>query len=68
MPAPIPDAIPDDEPIVTTAVLLLVQVPPPGALLSDVEVPEQITTAPEIGDGPAPTDTVVVAVHPGPRE
>ena len=51
------------EPTVATAVLPLVQVPPPPSVRV-VVAPMQACRTPVIGDGEETTDTVVVAAHP----
>lgn len=53
-------------PMVATAVLLLLQVPPDTALLSVLVVPWHITSAPVMPDGAALIVTVVVCVQPLP--
>lgn len=69
MPAVIPDILPELRPMVATAVLLLVHVPPVVASLSvDIAVPMQILVIPVIGAGLAPTVTVVPIVQPVPNE
>jgi len=49
-----PPTTPDDAPMVPTAVLALVHVPPPPSL-RDVVVPVHTVGVPEIADGPALT-------------
>ena len=55
---------PELEPIVATAVLLLLQVPPPDASLSWVNIPAQLLNMPDIAAGKGLTVMVVVAVQP----
>jgi hypothetical protein len=63
MPADIPVAIPV-VPIVVTAVLLLVQVPPDGVLLNVLVPDSQKLGTPVIEVGAAITVTTVVTLHP----
>jgi hypothetical protein len=58
-----PVAVPVDEPMLATAVLLLLHVPPVEALLSDIVDPGHNAATPVIGDAD-PTVTVVVERHP----
>jgi hypothetical protein len=64
MPARKPEAGPMD----ATAVLLLLQVPPPVVLVSVVVVPVQSVVVPAIGPGAGSTDIVVTAMQPEPSE
>ena len=59
-----PVTIPVNEPIVATAVLLLVQVPPAAPSLSAVVAPTHACNIPVIAVGPEFTVTVVAAVQP----
>jgi hypothetical protein len=63
----VPPAIPVTRPVVgftlATAVVLLVQVPPEGALLSDVVAPWQTVALPDTGDIGC-TFTFVMRIHP----
>jgi hypothetical protein len=63
VPAAMPLATPDDEPIVAMAVLPELQVPPPPSL-SKTDVPEQKLVIPEIGDGKGLTVTVSKIIQP----
>jgi len=59
-----PDTMPDVMPVVATAVLLLVHVPPFTASLKVTGEPTQILAGPEMAEGGGTTVSVVVAVHP----
>ena len=59
-----PVAIPEDEPIVAIAVLLLLQAPPVGASLNVIVDPEHTLFGPKIFPGNGLTVIVVVAIHP----
>ncbi len=59
---------PDPETIVAVPVVLLVQVPGPGLLVSVVVLPSQSISEPAITAGSALTVTMVDVVHPVPSE
>jgi hypothetical protein len=59
LPAAIPVNIPEEDPIVATAVLLLLQLPP-GISVKTVVPPTQTLAVPVIGKGAFGTVTVVV--------
>jgi hypothetical protein len=59
-----PETMPDTEPTVAVLVAPLLQVPPPGLQLSDVEAPAQILYVPVIAPGGGLTVTVVLVVQP----
>jgi hypothetical protein len=59
-----PVAIPDEEPIVATAALLLVHVPPVGVLLRAPVLPTHTSSIPEIVAGVAVTVTSRVIKQP----
>ena len=59
-----PVAIPEDEPMVAIAVLLLLHVPPVGASLNVIVDPEQTLLGPEIFPGNGFTVIVVAAIQP----
>ena len=59
-----PVRIPVDTPIVPTAVLLLLQVPPVVASVSVVVVPAQIGVVPIMPTGVGFTAITVVVLHP----
>ena len=61
-----PVTIPKREPIVATAVLSLVHVPPPVASCSVVVWPMQTKGIPVIAGGSGKMVTVVVTTHPEP--
>ncbi len=67
-PGAMPVAVPVPTPIVATVPSLLTHVPPPGALLSVVEIPAHILSVPLIADGFALTVTVVEVRQPEPIE
>ena len=58
-----PDTIPDDDPIVATDEVLLVQVPPPASL-NVVDELTQTMPEPEIAEGRGLTVSVTDAVQP----
>lgn len=58
-----PVTTPDDKPIVATAVVLLLHVPPP-VLLNVIAEATHTADAPVIGDGSGSTVTVRVTAHP----
>ncbi len=62
VPALTPDTIPLDDPIVATAALLLVHVPPPGVPISVLVQIAHINAVPVI-DGAAVTVNTVVLTH-----
>ena len=64
MPADIPLTIPELTPIVATALLPLVQVPPPVALLKAVVAPVHNVVVPVINPGIGLTVTVFSAEQP----
>ena len=64
MPALTPLTIPVDEPTVALEVLLLLQVPPDVALLSEVVLPAQTTAVPVIAPGTGFTVAVRVVWQP----
>jgi len=67
VPAPTPVAVPVDEPIVATPLLLLLQVPPLTELVRVELLPTQADIVPPIAAGDVFTETVVVVVHPVPN-
>ena len=64
VPLVIPFTSPLDDPIVTTPVLLLVQVPPVFASLSVVADPEHTAELPVMETGNGLTVTTAVVIHP----
>ena len=64
VPVNIPVTMPEVEPIVATAGLLLVQVPPNTASLNTVVCPTHTPVLPMIGVGTGVTVIVLVAAHP----
>jgi hypothetical protein len=56
--------VPLAEPIVATAVLLLVHVPPPDVLLRVADVPGQAVNTPVMAAGNGLTVNVVVLIQP----
>ncbi len=64
VPALIPVTIPEDDPIVATPVLVLVQVPPIVVLLAVIDNPTQTLAGPVIVAGSGFTVTIVVVKHP----
>jgi hypothetical protein len=64
VPAEMPVVIPDIEPMLATAVLLLLQLPPALASDNAVAWPMHTPVAPVITDGSGLTVTIEVAVHP----
>jgi hypothetical protein len=62
-PGTTPVTIPVNEPTVATAILLLVQVPPPVLLVSVVVLPSHTLNVPVMGTGDGLTKIVVVAIH-----
>jgi hypothetical protein len=60
VPAEVPNTRPDEAPIVATAALLVVQLPPVVLLVSVVEVPAQIADTPDIAAGCGLTVTTAV--------
>jgi hypothetical protein len=64
VPIVMPHAVPEEEPIVATDVLLLVHMPPGTASVNAVQLPAHTPVAPVMGDGEAKTVTVVVTVQP----
>ena len=64
MPEATPVKIPVDEPMVATAVLLLVHVPPPDVLLNVAVVPGHAVNVPVIAAGNGLTVKVVVLIQP----
>ena len=56
--------MPDTDPTVATAVLLLCHVPPGVALLSAMVAPKQTAEGPEIVAGNGKTVTVATALQP----
>jgi hypothetical protein len=64
VPADTPFTIPENVPIIATAVLLLLHVPPGVGLVSIVVVPRHALSRPDIGLGSGFTVTVVIAVQP----
>ena len=63
-----PKTMPDDEPIVAIAVLLLLHVPPVVASASDADTPTQIDDGPVMPAGSWFTVAGVVVVQPVPNE
>jgi hypothetical protein len=59
-----PVTIPDNEPTLAIAGLLLLQVPPPVASVNVVVSPEHTINTPDIGAGSASTVTTAVMIHP----
>jgi hypothetical protein len=68
VPTEMPETVPLVAPAVATEVLLLLQVPPVVASLKTVDAPTHIIVVPVIGNGLGPTVTVVVTMHPVPKE
>ena len=64
VPAETPVTTPVPEPIVATAEVTLVHVPPEGYELNVVVAPVQTLSDPVIAEGAALTVTVVAAKHP----
>jgi hypothetical protein len=64
VPVATPIAIPDDEPIVATAVLLLLHLQPGVVLFRVVVAPRQMEVAPVIAAGAGLMVTTVVTTHP----
>jgi hypothetical protein len=64
VPAVTPEAIPVEEPMVATARVVLLHVPPAGVELSVVVLPIQADRVPPIADGRAVTETSRVAPQP----
>ena len=58
VPAATPVAIPEEEPMVATEVLLLLQLPPPASV-NEVVAPTHTFTIPVINGGPGLTVTVL---------
>jgi hypothetical protein len=59
--------MPVAEPIVATDVLLLLQVPPDGDELSEVELPIQVVNVPLTDDAGVATVTSRFTIHPVPN-
>ena len=68
MPVAIPDTIPDTEPMVATARLELVQIPPVTASETVDVTPKQTFSVPVILAGEGLIVTMVVVVHPPENE
>ena len=64
VPADTPVTVPEAEPMVATAVLVLLQVPPEVASLNVVVKPTHTVEVPEIAAGKGLTVTLVTARHP----
>ena len=67
LPGATPVINPVSEPAVATAVLLLLQRPPPAPLVNVVVWPTQVCSMPPIAVGAVFTVTIVVAVQPVPN-
>ena len=62
-----PPTVPDTEPTVATAVLLLVHIPPPVVSLSVLVAVVHRLGAPKMADGVARTVMGMVVLHPAPN-
>ena len=61
-----PEIEPEERPMVATAVLLLVQVPPGTELVTTVEEPTHTAVLPDIALGDKNTVTTLVLLQPAP--
>ena len=64
VPAARPERMPDADPIVPTATLLLLHVPPVAVSLREVLAPAQTEAMPEMAEGNGSTVSIVVLKQP----